>query len=123
MIKLNVRRLTMLKKFLVLFFALFLTACGSLVRTEIKEVPVVRVETVYITVPSQFLKLNKIPTPPARDKYVNSSYEEKEEQLINYSQTLITELKLCVSDKKSITNILNEKAKNDTGKKILESKK
>ena len=51
----------MLKKFITLMTILLLTGCGTIVKTEIKEVPVYRIETVYVTVPSHLLKLNTIP--------------------------------------------------------------
>ena len=35
----------------------------------------------------------------------------KEDLMIRYSQALISELRMCVADKKSITNIMNEKMK------------
>lgn len=101
----------MLKKFIVLLIAIFITGCGTIVKTEIKEVPVYKIETVYVTVPSHLLKLNTIPAPPKKSVYINASSEMKEDLMIRYSQTLISELRMCVADKKSITNIMNEKMK------------
>ena len=31
--------------------------------------------------------------------------------MIRYSQSLISELRMCIADKKAITNIMNEKVK------------
>ena len=101
----------MLKKFIVVLVALFITGCGTIVKTEIKEVPVYKIETVYVTVPSHLLKLNTIPSPPKKSVYINASDEVKEDLMIRYSQSLISELRMCVADKRSITNIMNEKMK------------
>lgn len=101
----------MLKKFIVLLAALFITGCGTIVKTEIKEVPVYKIETVYVTVPSHLLKLNTIPSPPKKSVYINASDEVKEDLMIRYSQSLISELRMCVADKKAITNIMDEKMK------------
>ena len=101
----------MLKKFIVLLTAIFITGCGTIVKTEIKEVPVYQIETVYVTVPSHLLKLNTIPTPPKKSVYINASSDMKEDLMIRYSQSLISELRMCVADKKSITNIMDEKMK------------
>ena len=101
----------MLKKFIVLLIAIFITGCGTIVKTEIKEVPVYQIETVYVTVPTHLLKLNTIPSPPKKSVYINSSSDMKEDLMIRYSQSLISELRMCVADKKSITNIMDEKMK------------
>ena len=101
----------MLKKFIVLLIAIFITGCGTIVKTEIKEVPVYQIETVYVTVPSHLLKLNTIPTPPKKSVYIKASSDMKEDLMIRYSQSLISELRMCVADKRSITNIMNEKMK------------
>ena len=101
----------MLKKFIVLLIAIFITGCGTIVKTEIKEVPVYQIETVYVTVPSHLLKLNTIPTPPKKSVYINASSDMKEDLMIRYSQSLISELRMCVADKRPITNIMNEKMK------------
>ena len=34
----------MLKKFIVLLIAIFITGCGTIVKTEIKEVPVYQID-------------------------------------------------------------------------------
>ena len=101
----------MLKKFIVLLTAIFITGCGTIVKTEIKEVPVYKIETVYVTVPSHLLKLNTIPSPTKKSVYISASSDMKEDLMIRYSQSLISELRMCVADKKSITNIMDEKMK------------
>lgn len=101
----------MLKRFFVLMVAMLLVACGTTVKTEIKEVPVYQIETVYVTVPSYLLKLNVAPAPPKKSVYVNASDEVKEDLMIRYSQSLISELRMCVADKRAITKIMNEKVK------------
>lgn len=101
----------MLKKFIVPLAALLITGCGTIVKTEIKEVPVYKIETVYVTVPSHLLRLNVIPTPPKKSVYINASDDVKEDLLIRYSQSLISELRMCVADKKAITKIMDEKVK------------
>lgn len=100
----------MLKKFIVVLVALFITGCGTIVKTEIKEVPVYKIETVYVTV-LVILKLNTIPSPPKKSVYINASDEVREDLMIRYSQSLISELRMCIADKKAITNIMNEKVK------------
>ena len=101
----------MLKKFIIVLVALFITGCGTIVKTEIKEVPVYKIETVYVTVPTHLLKLNTIPSPPKKSVYINASDEVKEDLMIRYSQSLISELRMCIADKKAITNIMDEKMK------------
>ena len=100
-----------MNKFLLSLMILLLVGCGSVEKIKIQEVPVYKVRTVYVTVPEQFLKINVIPTPPNKTAYIEASVEDREELLINYSQSLITELKLCVADKKSITATITEKMK------------
>lgn len=108
----------MIKNALILFMAMLITGCAGMVKTEIKEVPVYKVEYVYVTVPSHLLKLNPIPAPPGRSVYANASCEVREELLIKYSQELITEMKMCLADKKAITSTMNEKVKSaETPKK------
>lgn len=99
----------MLKKFITLMALLLLTGCGTIVKTEIKEVPVYRIETVYVTVPSHLLKLNTIPTPPKRQVYLNATETERAGLVVLYSQSLISELRMCNADKKAITKIMKEK--------------
>lgn len=101
----------MLKKFIVPLAALLITGCGTIVKTEIKEVPVYKIETVYVTVPSHLLKLNTIPSPPKKSVYINASSDVKEDLLIRYSQSLISELRMCIADKRAVANIMNEKVK------------
>lgn len=101
----------MLKKFIVLLTAIFITGCGTIAKTEIKEVPVYKTETVYVTVPSHLLKLNTIPNPPKKSVYINASDDVKEDLLIRYSQSLIEELRMCIADKKAIAKIMDEKVK------------
>jgi hypothetical protein len=86
-----------------------LQVAARLLKLRFKEVPVYQIETVYVTVPSHLLKLNTIPTPPKKSVYINASSDMKEDLMIRYSQSLISELRMCVADKRSITNIMDEK--------------
>lgn len=106
----------MIKRLLLVFIAAVLVGCGSFVKTETKDVIIYKKEYVYVAVPAHLLKPNKVPSPPDRVLYLDSSMEDKEGLLINYGQDLVTELRMCNADKKSITKIIQEKIKKEPTK-------
>lgn len=101
----------MIKKLILLCVALALTGCSAIVKTKIKEVPVHRVEYVFLTVPTHMLQVNEVPAPPAKNTYASATSDEKEDLLIAYSMELMTQLKMCVADKKAVSRVIVEKNK------------
>lgn len=73
---------------------LMLAGCNS-----VKEVPVsVKDSTVVNTkIPEHLLKHCAVPPPPQREKYLASTYAEKEYLLANYIGDILTEVGICNS--------------------------
>lgn len=101
----------MIKRIIFLCAALVLSGCSAIVKTKIKEVPVYRVEYVFLAVPDHMVKPHNLPVPPSVPDYMSLSFEDKEDLLVNYSRDLISELKMCSADKKAIASLIAEKKK------------
>lgn len=54
-----------------------------------------KTKIVLVTPPDELLVKCTVLPPPAKDTYIKNSWEEKEKQLVNYSLSLITEIKKC----------------------------
>lgn len=86
------RTLTHLKILTLVLTVGILTGCAWF-----KSKPEVeyRTKTVLVTPPNELLVKCEVTTPPDRELYVKGSWEEKEKKLVNYSLSLITEIKKC----------------------------
>lgn len=91
-------------KLLLISFLLTLTGCAT--KTVVKEVPVYSTKTVYVSIPEILYKENKIPPPPNREVFINSTGEDREDLLTKYSLSLMKEIKACNADKRSIGELI-----------------
>lgn len=80
-------------KFLILFLVFGILSGCSIFRSK-PEVEY-RTKTVLVTPPDELLVKCEVTMPPDRELYVKGSWEEKEKKLVNYSLSLITEIKKC----------------------------
>ena len=99
----------MIKRFFLLSLVFALTGCSGIVKTKIKEVPVYKVEYIFLSVPDHILKINDIPVPPKKEDYISATGDVKEDLMMVYSMELMSELKMCIADKHAVVNIMKEK--------------
>jgi uncharacterized protein YcfL len=87
-----------MKKLFILFIAAFaLVGCC----TNPPTAPTTK--TVLVTVPKELLVACKSSSPPPnKQKYVSADWPEKETMLVDYSNSLATDLRKCAQTVKSV---------------------
>lgn len=99
----------------------FLIGCQTVTEKEpiVKEIPVIKVETLVLSIPDTLLVENRIPKPPSKKEYIDADWDKKEDLLIKYSRQLDNELKMCIADKQAIKINIDNKVKEHKDAQIL----
>lgn len=93
-----------MKKLFIILTVLILAGCG----TTKEIIPAVQTKNVLIAPPDELLQKCEVIAPPARDLYINSTWQEKEELLIVFSTQEMKSLFKC---NKMITSLQEWKKK------------